>query len=188
MRTRIAYGVTVLVAGLAGVGAAWMVSIATAGTFTLQIASHATVKPQTSAPVTEAIVVTSAQRAVYTLSSDSPRHPACTKAGGCWQFWPPVLAGRHPTAARGIKGKLTIWHHGGIAQLVLAGHPLYRFAGDSARDTANGEGITSFKGTWHVIRTSRSSSPAMTTPTSTTPTYTYTTPTYTYTTPTVPGY
>ena len=188
MRTRLAYGITVAVAGLAGVGAAWVVSIAAAGTFTLQIAPHATVKPQTGAPVSEAIVVTGAQRAVYTLSSDSARHPACTKAGGCWQFWPPVKAGRHPTAARGIKGKLTVWRHDGIAQLVLAGHPLYRFAADSAKDTAGGEGIASFGGTWHVVRTSKSSSSVTTTQTSTTPTYTYTTPTYTYNTPTVPGY
>jgi predicted lipoprotein with Yx(FWY)xxD motif len=200
MSRRITYALTLALALAAGAGgaAALAVSVAAARTFALQIAPHALVTPQTGTPVREAIVVNPAGHAVYTLSSDSERHPACTSANGCWSFWPPArTTARHPAAAPGIRGKLTVWRHAGIRQLVLNGHPLYAFSVDKARDVAGGEGLNSFHGVWHVVRTSHSSSPVGTvtgtTTTGTTPTYTSTTPTYTYTTPTYtnapsPGY
>ncbi|HTX45529.1 MAG TPA: hypothetical protein VMD48_04580 [Solirubrobacteraceae bacterium] len=54
-------------------------------------------------------------------------------------------------------------------QLTLGGRPLYTFAEDGASGQANGNGIKSFGGTWHVIATSAASdAPATTTTTSAT--------------------
>jgi predicted lipoprotein with Yx(FWY)xxD motif len=34
---------------------------------------------------------------------------------------------------------------------MLNGHPLYRFGGDRSKGQANGEGIKSYGGVWHVV-------------------------------------
>jgi hypothetical protein len=47
-----------------------------------------------------------------------------------------------------------------------SGLPLYRFSEDSAPGDANGEGITNFGGTWHVVSASGA---AATAPSATTP-------------------
>jgi hypothetical protein len=43
--------------------------------------------------------------------------------------------------------------NGGM-QLAYKGLPLYRFSVDASAGSANGEGITSFGGTWHVVKLS----------------------------------
>lgn len=43
------------------------------------------------------------------------------------------------------------------ALAATAGMPLYRFAGDGAKGQANGEGIQSVGGTWHVVTAKASS-------------------------------
>jgi hypothetical protein len=39
----------------------------------------------------------------------------------------------------------------GSGQVTIAGHPLYTYSGDSAIGDANGEGQTSYGGTWHAV-------------------------------------
>ncbi len=101
------------------------------------------------------IVITSSGFAVYTLTGDSARHPECTKAKGCFQFWPPVTisASAKLTKSAAIKGTLGRWHRDGFTQLTLSGHPLYRFRDDNRPRAATGEGIVGFGGTWHVVST-----------------------------------
>ncbi len=152
------YGL-LLVAALAGLATAALVSVAVAKTFTLEIAKGAEVV-HSGAMSSENIVVSSRGHAAYTLSGDTKSHPKCTKANGCFAFWKPVTvaAGRKPTKAPGIRGKLATWHRSGVHQVTLNRHPLYTFVEDKAKDVANGDGIPSFNGTWHVIKTSKGSS------------------------------
>jgi hypothetical protein len=42
----------------------------------------------------------------------------------------------------------------GEQQVTAAGLVLYRFSGDSKAGQANGEGISSFGGTWHAVKES----------------------------------
>ncbi len=164
------YGL-LLVAALAGLATAALVSVAAAKTFTLEVAKGAQVM-QNGAMSSENIAVNSRGRAAYTLSGDTKSHPKCTKANGCFTFWNPltVAARKKPSKAPGIRGRLATWHRGGVHQVTLNGHPLYTFVADKSRDIANGNGIVSFGGTWHVVKTSRSSSsPTTSTGTGTNP-------------------
>lgn len=137
-------------AGGIGFAAALVAGAAYAASFTLNVAQNATVKGA-SAP--EAIVVTKAGMAVYELTGDTRHHPECTKANGCFNFWPPVTvsASAKLSLPAGVKGKLGTWSRRGITQLTLSGHPLYLFTADTKRDDATGQGIKGFGGTWHVI-------------------------------------
>jgi predicted lipoprotein with Yx(FWY)xxD motif len=176
-----------------GFALAALVGVALARTFTLNVAKDAKVTNQQGVTTHEAIAVGLKKRAVYILAGDSKSHPKCTAANHCFTFWPPVTvaAGKKATKAAGIKGKLSLWHRNGFFQVLLNGHPLYYYAGDTKGADATGQGIFTFGGTWSVVKTGGSragstSTASSTTTTSTTPTYTYTTPTTTTTTPTTP--
>ena len=143
----------------AGFAVAALVGVAGATTFTLNVAKDAKVTNQLGKTTHENIVVGMKKRAIYTLSGDKKSHPKCTAKNHCFSFWPPVTvaAGKHPTKAAGIKGKLSVWHRNGFSQVLLSGHPLYYYSGDSARAHATGEGVVSFGGTWHVVKADASS-------------------------------
>jgi predicted lipoprotein with Yx(FWY)xxD motif len=146
----------------------------------------ATVK---NATLGKTIAVNSGGLTVYELSPETTHHLLCTKADGCFAFWPPVTVASAKTklkSPKGLKGKLGILHRNGLFQLTLAGHPVYRFLEDhSKRGMANGQGLKSFGGVWHTIAAAASSQG--TTPTTTQPpmTTTPTTPTYTTTSTTM---
>ncbi len=144
---------------LAGVGAVVvaitalsLVGIALAKTFTLTVAHGARVTNVQGQVTHENIVVTGRGRAVYTLSGDSAHHPECTAHNGCFAFWPPVTvrSAHRLNKAGSVRGRLGTWRRDGFLQVTLSGHPLYNFAGDPHVRMANGEGIQSFGGTWHV--------------------------------------
>jgi len=100
----------------------------------------------------QSIAVTSKGLSVYTLSGDTRQHMECTKGNGCFSAWPPVTVKGKVTKAAGIKGKLGTFKRNGFTQVTLNGHPLYTFAGDDHRaGVANGNGLVSFGGTWHVV-------------------------------------
>jgi predicted lipoprotein with Yx(FWY)xxD motif len=182
-----------LVAAVAGFATAALVGVALAKTFTLQVAKNAKVTNTTGTTAHENIVVNSRGRAAYVLTGDSKHHAECTKAGGCFKFWPPVKvsSAKKLSKVRGVKGKLGVWHRDGFFQVTLGGHPLYTFAGDTQKHAATGEGIRSFGGTWHVIKASNAKG-STTTSSTTTSTTTPTTTTYPTTTttpcPKVPCY
>jgi predicted lipoprotein with Yx(FWY)xxD motif len=139
----------------AGFATAVLVGVAVASTFTLKVDKDAkVVNAKTGAVSHENIAANSKGFAVYTLSGDSKTHPECTKAKGCFKVWPPltVASGKKPTKAAGIMGKLSTWHRNGFTQVLLSGHPLYMFAFDKQKNVATGQDITSFGGTWHVVK------------------------------------
>lgn len=167
-RSRLAVGAT----ALALVATSVLIGVALANTFTVEIAKSASVTNVLGITSRENIVVTSHARAVYELSGDRKGHPKCRKGNGCFAIWPPVTVSsrRHLSKGPGIKGRLGTWRRGGVLQVTLSGHPLYRFTGDTRKNTATGEGLHSFGGTWHVV-TARpgSGTTTSTTPTSTVP-------------------
>jgi predicted lipoprotein with Yx(FWY)xxD motif len=171
--------VAAVVAALAGLASAALVGLAVAKTLTLQVANGASVTNQSGSTKTEGIVVNARGRAVYTLSGDTTSHPKCTKANGCFSFWPPVTvsSAKSLSKAAGVKGKLGTFKRNGLTQVTLSGHPLYTFANDHKRANATGEGVNAFGGIWHVVKdagsgqSSSSTGTTMSTPTTTTSPY-----------------
>lgn len=183
--------VAIVVAALAGLASAALVGLAVAKTLALQVATGASVTNQSGSTKTESIVTNSKGRAVYTLSGDTTTHPKCTKANGCFGFWPPVTvsSAKNLSKAAGVNGKLGTFKRNGVIQVTLGGHPLYTFANDHKKANATGEAIHGFGGIWHVVKgpggSSSSSSSSGSTTTMSTPTPTMSTPT---TTSPYPGY
>ncbi len=101
-------------------------------------------------------------KTLYTLTDGTAAVPC---SGACASAWPPltVATGHKLTAVKGVKAlELT----SDTRQVTVHGLPLYRFAGDTAAKQANGDGISSFGGTWHVVKVkpkAKSSKPAPTT-------------------------
>jgi predicted lipoprotein with Yx(FWY)xxD motif len=118
------------------------------------------------------ILVDSKGMTLYTLTKNGTP-VACT--GMCLTFWPPLLLPHGVTTAvagSGV-GSLGMSAMSGGEQVSYHAAPLYRFSMDKAAGDTNGEGITSFGGTWHVVKIGASStttSPAGGAPASTTPT------------------
>jgi predicted lipoprotein with Yx(FWY)xxD motif len=143
----------------------------------LAAGSSLTLSSNASSMLGKPVVVNPQGRTLYHLSPETSRHLLC-KSKECLTNWPPLTVKSAKTklkAGSGVKGKLGLLHRGnGTLQVTLNGLPLYRYAGDSAKNDVNGEGIESFGGTWHAVKASSSSSttPPMTTGTTTTPTTT----------------
>lgn len=147
--------------------------------------SSPTLKTASNAALGKTIVVDGHGLTVYELRPETKGHLLCTKANSCLSAWPPVTVKSRKvklTAAPGVKGKLGLLHRNGFFQVTLGGRPLYRFAGDSGKGAANGQGLKSFGGTWHVVAAGPASTVTTNPTTDTTSTDTTTTevPTYTY--------
>jgi predicted lipoprotein with Yx(FWY)xxD motif len=126
----------------------------------------------------ETVVVDVHGRTLYALHPETTHHLLC-RSPACFETWPPLLvhsANVKLEAGHGVEGHLGLLHrHDGKLQVTLRGMPLYRFAGDSAKGQANGEGIKTFGGTWHAVPAethSTNTSPATTTPAASPPSMT----------------
>ena len=110
------------------------------------------------------VVVDSQGKTVYTLTDSAGNAVACT--GQCLTFWPPVLvvAPATATGSGGVTGVASVAATGG-KQVTIKALPVYTFSQDPGPGVANGEGITSFGGTWHVVKVSGAASGAGTTET-----------------------
>ena len=107
------------------------------------------------------ILVDRQGHALYTLTDANGAAVACT--GGCLSAWPPLTVTGKVKVAKGVKSVKKTADN----QVTSAGLPLYLFAGDTAAKQAKGEGISSFGGTWHVVKAKATKS-AKTTPTTST--------------------
>jgi predicted lipoprotein with Yx(FWY)xxD motif len=165
MRTWLALGATAAAA-----------LIAVAATALAAGSSSLTLASAQNSTLAHAVVVNPQGRTLYRLSPETSRRLLC-KSRECLTNWPPLSVKSAATklkAGSGVKGKLGLLRRGAHSfQVTLNGLPLYRYAGDSAKGQANGEGIESFGGTWHAVRAASSGAtgmtPASTTPTSTSP-------------------
>jgi len=97
------------------------------------------------------IVVDGSSRTVYLFEKDKNRHSACY--GACAQYWPPLLTHGKPVARMGVKQSLlgTTRRRNGSQQVTYAGHPLYRYVGDTGAGQTNGAGLQDFGGGWDPI-------------------------------------
>ena len=102
------------------------------------------------------IVVDRRGDAVYELGGESLGNLKCVTPG-CLAVWTPVRvrsAGVKVPVAAGVPGKLSILQRvkAKLFQVMLDRHPLYFYSGDTKIGDAKGQGITSFGGTWHVVK------------------------------------
>jgi len=88
---------------------------------------------------------------LYLFSPDVLGSPTCM--GPCTQAWPPLTTTGTPTAgAKVTASKLTTFSRSdGSTQVLYAGHPLYRFAGDTVAGDTNGQGVDNFGGPWWLV-------------------------------------
>ncbi len=153
LRSAVALAALATGASLAGL------ALAKSGSTTLQSARNSSLG--------ESILVNNKGQTLYVLSPETTHHLLCTSKP-CFQFWPPYKVSKTAKLTSvGVKGKLSKLHRDGFYQVTLNGLPLYRFAEDMHTGQASGQGIKSFGGTWHVIRTGAGKSTAATTTTST---------------------
>jgi predicted lipoprotein with Yx(FWY)xxD motif len=145
--------VTVIAAMLVFVGS--LAAMALAG-------SAATVGSASNSALGKQIVVDAQGRTLYALSPETAHHLLC-KSSECLKFWPPLTVRSSKTkllAGAGVHGHLAILRrNNGVLQVTLGGLPLYRYSGDQAKGDANGQGIHSFGGAWHVLSATGSTSP-----------------------------
>ncbi|MGZ4800955.1 MAG: COG4315 family predicted lipoprotein [Acidimicrobiia bacterium] len=109
------------------------------------------------------VLVDANGKTVYTLTNNGAM-VACT--GSCLTAWPPVLLPSGDTTASGAKDLGVVEDTMG-KQVTSSGLPLYTFSGDATAGTANGEGLASFGGTWHVVKLSVTSTGSSSTTTTT---------------------
>ena len=88
---------------------------------------------------------------IYTFANDTGTASTCT--GVCATDWPPVPAPDPvPTSLPGVTAALgTTARDDGSTQLTVEGHPVYRFAGDSAPGQTNGQGLELNGGVWTAV-------------------------------------
>ena len=106
------------------------------------------------------VLVDAKAKTLYTLTNDGKAVP-CT--GACAGLWPPLFTkpGSKPKGGPGVTGLGTA--KGG--QVTHTGIPLYRYSGDTRAGQANGEGLSDFGGTWHVVKVAGARSGTGATPT-----------------------
>jgi predicted lipoprotein with Yx(FWY)xxD motif len=96
------------------------------------------------------ILVDRSGRTLYLFEKDRHGRSACS--GACARGWPPLMTHGRPRAKGGAHARLlgTTRRRSGT-QVTYAGHPLYRFAGDSRPGQTNGEGSKAFGAAWYVV-------------------------------------
>jgi predicted lipoprotein with Yx(FWY)xxD motif len=103
---------------------------------------------------TMSVVVNGQGQTMYALGGESLAKLKCISAA-CLKIWPAFKvssATTKVTVGKGVPGRATILTRvkAKLFQVMLDNHPLYTYSGDSG-SSANGQGINSFGGSWHVI-------------------------------------
>ena len=88
---------------------------------------------------------------VYAFEADKGTRSQCS--GACAAAWPPVTTATAAItvtgAAKSLAGETT--RPGGARQLTYAGHPLYRYSGDTGPGATSGQGLVVFGARWDVL-------------------------------------
>lgn len=123
--------------------------------------SNKSAKPSTefsiaNVPNLGSVLVDGSGRTVYILTSGDHTNVPCNDASGCTKLWPDLPLPSGTTAAKAGKGlnasllgtkKLS----DGETYPTYNGWLIYEYSGDSSAGDANGQGITSFGGTWYAL-------------------------------------
>lgn len=90
-------------------------------------------------------------RTLYLFEKDTSTTSNCY--GPCASAWPPVITSGPAVVGGGAKQAelATTARKDGTMQLTYAGHPLYRFVGDSKPGDTNGQGSQAFGAGWDVL-------------------------------------
>ena len=84
---------------------------------------------------------------LYRFDEDTADLVKCV--GPCAEIWPPTQGTPVPNPDSVLPGTVgTTTRPDGVEQATYDGHPLYRFAKDTAPGVTSGDGV---KGTWHVV-------------------------------------
>jgi predicted lipoprotein with Yx(FWY)xxD motif len=98
------------------------------------------------------ILVNNVGMTLYTFVNAG--HPvSCT--GACAGVWPPAVlpvGQTTPTGGQGVSGLGTVSVNG-VKQVTHLGLPLYTYVGDTAAGEVKGDGLNTFGGIWHVVKT-----------------------------------
>ena len=110
---------------------------------------HAVVKTRMTSLGT--VLVDSHGHTLYLFRKDTGRRSHCS--GSCAQAWPPLLTRAKPKARGGAKQSMlsTSRRANGKRQVLYNGHPVYRYAFDSAPGDTFGEGLNAFGARWFVV-------------------------------------
>lgn len=97
------------------------------------------------------ILVDGSGRTLYVWQADTGTQSTCT--GACAQASPRLATTASVRAGSGVNARLLglSKRAGGSRQVTYAGHPLYRFAGDTAPGERNGQGSSAFGAAWRVV-------------------------------------
>ncbi len=108
----------------------------------------------TSVGLLGSALVTSDGFTLYMLTADAGGKVTCT-TNPCTGTWPPLLVptGGNAIAGTGLNASMlgTVRTPSGAMQVTYNKWPLYRYAGDTSANQANGQDIQSFGGVWHPI-------------------------------------
>jgi predicted lipoprotein with Yx(FWY)xxD motif len=101
------------------------------------------------------ILVNDKGMTLYILEDTAGKPVACTDASGCTKVWPDVSLPKGTTAVvagTGVDAALLgTTGDAGDLYATYGGFPVYTFAHDTTAGQANGQGLQSFGGTWHVL-------------------------------------
>jgi len=160
MRRLLVAGVwaTVAVVGLAACGSSSKKTAAsTSGTTatTAQSAAAYTISTA-SVPGVGTVLVNGDGRTLYLLTSEKGGKLTCTDDNGCTKVWPDTELPSGVTkaiAGSGVQASMlgTVKSSSGSLYVTYGGWPLYEYSGDPGPGMANGQGISSFGGTWYSV-------------------------------------
>ena len=90
---------------------------------------------------------------IYMFTRDRRNKDNCVKVAGCTGVWPAVTTSGRPVIGPGLKRRLigTITLPSGAKQVTYAGHPLYRYIGDSGPGDTSYVGFSQFGGSWFAL-------------------------------------
>jgi predicted lipoprotein with Yx(FWY)xxD motif len=96
------------------------------------------------------VIFTGQSRAIYLFARDRGKS---TCYGACAKAWPPVLTHGKPVAGPGVQAALlgTTRRKDGTTQVTYAGHPLYRFTGDTKPFQITCQNVSQFGAKWLVV-------------------------------------
>ena|ERR1039458_2920680 len=102
------------------------------------------------------ILVDNAGFTLYAFTKDSRARDNCIHLTGCPGIWPALTSSSTPVAGSGVNRSLlsTIKLGSGKHQVAYNGHPLYRYAFDSAPVQTFYVGASQFGGSWYAMNAS----------------------------------
>ena len=101
------------------------------------------------------VVVDGRGHTVYVLTSAKTKNVPCTDDSGCTKVWPDLSLPDGTSAAKAGAGLqsalLGTQKVGDETYPTYNGWLLYEYSGDSGKAQGNGQGITSYGGTWYAL-------------------------------------